>query len=274
MILKKILSFASSIPEVKVVVMNGSRVNPNVSEDEFQDYDLIFFIENPEKHDFRSDLSWIKLFGTPVITQQNDFDNGSYIVMTQYETGLRIDLNFYNLNMLEKTIKSDSLTKILLDKNGLVKESPVPNESSYYIKKPTQQEFANLMNEFWWIQPYITKGILRGEIPYAKYMYDTILMECIKTVLNWSIGSNENWKVNTGKCGKWLKKYLDEQDYKTFISLYPSADPQDIIEKLEKAQEFIYEKAGIFSIKANMKYNAKEAFKVMKFTRKQFAQMK
>ncbi len=270
MILDQILQFAESISAVKVVVMNGSRVNPNAPKDEFQDYDLIFFVEDLAKHDFKSDLSWINRFGKPVISQQNDFENGSYIVMTQYENGLRIDLNFYDLKMLEETIAKDSLTKVLLDKNSLINDLPVPDESSYYIVKPTEKEFAELMNEFWWIQPYITKGLLRNEIPYAKFMFDNILIECVKKILNWQIGLENYWKVNTGKCGKWLKNFLTDEVYTDFQKIYPSADPGDIREKLFLTQQFVHKRAQIFTSQMEFTYNIDEAERVIRFIESQF----
>ncbi len=270
MVINDILGFAESIPAVKVVVMNGSRVNPNAPVDKFQDYDLIFFVEDPAEHDFKLDLSWISRFGDPVITQQNNFENGSYIVMTQYKSGLRIDLNFYDLKFLEETIAADSLTRVLFDRDNQINDPHVPDESTYYIVKPTQKEFTELMNEFWWIQSYITKGLLRNEITYAKYMFDNILIECVKKVLNWEIGFKHNWQVNTGKCGKWLKNYLPGVEYTAFLELYPSIDPDDILKKLLLTQQFVHEKAQAFSSRMEFKYNLGEADRVIKFIKTQF----
>ena len=43
-----ILGFAQADDRIRVVVMNGSRVNPNVEKDIFQDYDIRYFVTEVE----------------------------------------------------------------------------------------------------------------------------------------------------------------------------------------------------------------------------------
>ena len=53
-----ILSIARRDERVRAVIMNGSRVNPNVPKDFFQDYDVIYLVT--EKESFLADPSWIR----------------------------------------------------------------------------------------------------------------------------------------------------------------------------------------------------------------------
>ena len=41
-----ILSYAKQDENVRVVVMNGSRANPQIKKDLFQDYDIAYFVED------------------------------------------------------------------------------------------------------------------------------------------------------------------------------------------------------------------------------------
>lgn len=43
-VINQILNFASSEEQVRVVMLNGSRVNSNAPVDIMQDYDVVFFI--------------------------------------------------------------------------------------------------------------------------------------------------------------------------------------------------------------------------------------
>ena len=45
-ILDKLLDLASKNNSVRAVVMNGSRVNPNIESDKYQDYDIVFYVNN------------------------------------------------------------------------------------------------------------------------------------------------------------------------------------------------------------------------------------
>lgn len=238
-VITKILSFAGSEERVRAVMMNGSRVNPNAPVDILQDYDIVFFVNHIENRSYLTDRSWIEKFGEIVIIQQNDFEDGSYIIMMQFKDGVRIDLSFCDIKNVNTKIKEDSLSKILLDKDNLADTIESPNESVYYVNKPTEKEWVDLLNELWWIQTYVAKGLWRDELPYAKYMYDVIFIEAVKKLLTWKIGFEHNWKINVGYCGKWLKRTADEETYNRFISLYSSSNYEDIWEKLFSAGEFI-----------------------------------
>ena len=80
-VLKQILEFASNEDRVRVVVLNGSRLNINAPKDIMQDYDVVFFINGVEDISYKTDQGWIKQFGNLVILQQNNFDDDSDIFL-------------------------------------------------------------------------------------------------------------------------------------------------------------------------------------------------
>lgn len=234
-VLEQILGFANSDNRVKAVMLNGSRLNVNAPKDIMQDYDVVFFIDDFENMSYKTDQSWIRQFGELVILQQNDFDDGTYIFLMQFKDGVRIDLSFNDIKKVNTIIKSDSLSKILLDKDNISDKLPEPDDVIYYVSKPTEIEWNELINEIWWIQTYVAKGIWRDELPIVKYMYDVIFIDGIRTLLSWKIGMEHNWKINVGKCGKWFKYLLSEDLYNEFVSLYAGADYDEIWQKLSRS---------------------------------------
>ncbi len=62
-----ILNFAREHDEVRAVVMNGSRVNPNAKQDPFQDYDVVYFVRSVEP--FRRNAEVVRYFGEIMILQ-------------------------------------------------------------------------------------------------------------------------------------------------------------------------------------------------------------
>lgn len=50
--------------------MNGSRANPNVKKDIFQDYDIVYVVTETES--FIETEGWISIFGEPIIIQEPD----------------------------------------------------------------------------------------------------------------------------------------------------------------------------------------------------------
>ena len=63
-----ILQIAENL-QAEAVALSGSRINPQTQEDEFQDYDVVYIVEN--LNDLLSDLSWLDQFGMRLIEQHN-----------------------------------------------------------------------------------------------------------------------------------------------------------------------------------------------------------
>lgn len=238
-VMQQILDFANNEDRVRVVMLNGSRVNPNAPKDIMQDYDIVFFVEDMDSLSYKTDQSWINVFGELVIMQQNDFEDGAYIFLMQFKDGVRIDLSFQDIRRIEESVREDTLSNILLNKDDIELKLPVPNDSGHYVLKPSEKEFDEVLNEAWWIQTYVAKAIWRDELPLAKYMFDVILIDCIRKLLSWYIGGKHKWNVNVGKCGKWFKRYLSDEIYNDFISIYPIIEYEEMWESLFRAGKFI-----------------------------------
>ena len=167
------------------VVMNGSRANPNAPKDLFCDYDVVYYVPEPRR--FLEDQSWIPYFGDLVILQQNDFyehDAEGYIFLMLFTDGVRIDLAFDPLSFLAY-LGDDTLTVVLLDKDGRIGSLPPASDLGYHTPRPSRKEFASSINEIFWCSNNIAKGIWRDELPYVKYMLDVVVRPCILEVLAW-----------------------------------------------------------------------------------------
>lgn len=267
-VMKQILDFAYSEDRVRAVMLNGSRLNSNAPKDIMQDYDVVFFITNIEDTSYKTNPQWINRFGELVIMQQNDFEDGSYIFLMQFKDGVRIDLSFRDIKNIEEAVREDTLSKIILDKDNLGLVLTSPNDSLYHVKKPTEKEFDKTLNEAWWIQTYVAKGIWRDELPLAKYMFDVILIDCIGRLLSWHIGEEHNWKVNVGKCNKWFKLFLSEKMYKDFISLYPTTNYEDMWKSLFDAGRFIGETGRGLAGKLGYNYPIQDEINVIEYIKK------
>ncbi|MCR2821929.1 aminoglycoside 6-adenylyltransferase [Lederbergia panacisoli] len=227
-----ILSIAEKDERIRAVMMNGSRVNSNVKKDRYQDYDIVYYVH--ELNSFLADHSWVNAFGERIIMQMpdamslfpSDWPGFSYLM--QFADGNRIDLTLLPVEEIKNQSKFDSLSVVLLDKDKKLPHLPKPNESDYITKKPTPEEFMDCQNEFWWVATYVAKGLKRSELPYAKSMIEGPVRSMLVLMLDWYIGSKHLFKVNTGKDGKWLERYLDKKVWGKFVSTYSTGDYQDI----------------------------------------------
>ena len=86
--LNVILQTAETL-QVEAVAMSGSRTDTRAQKDEFQDYDVVYVVDDLDN--LTSDLSWLEQFGNRLIKQYNVLGNRRLYLML-FEDGNRIDL--------------------------------------------------------------------------------------------------------------------------------------------------------------------------------------
>jgi aminoglycoside 6-adenylyltransferase len=219
-----ILNTAREDERVRAVVLNGSRANPQARHDFFQDHDVIFLVS--ELDSFKKDPGWIKCFGELMILQlPDDMDDppaggtDSYAYLMQFMDGNRIDLTLFPITRLDELGK-DSLSILLLDKDGILPPFAPASERGYLPQAPTAKQFDDCCNEFWWVCPYVAKGLWRREIIYARYMLDEVVRQQLMTMLTWHIGVKTEFQVNAGKYGSHFQQYLAAEDWNLLLETF------------------------------------------------------
>jgi aminoglycoside 6-adenylyltransferase len=222
-----ILDTARCDERIRAVILNGSRANPNAPRDPFQDYDVVYLVTDVDS--FRTDPGWIKRFGKLLILQMPDDmlgepprADGGHCWLMQFTDGTRIDLSVVPVASAAEACR-DSLTKVLLDKDGIVPPLQPPDERDYLPKPPSAREFAECCNEFWWVCPYVAKGLWRDELPYARYMLDQVVRDQLVKMLAWFVGMRTGFEKGPGKFGKCLKRYLQPELWTLFEKTYADA---------------------------------------------------
>jgi len=222
-----ILKTAREDDRVRAVILNGSRANPHARRDFFQDYDVIYVVTGLAS--FKKEPDWIKCFGDIMIRQlPDDMDDppagedDSYAYLIQFMDGNRLDLTLYPLSRMGELGK-DSLSILLLDKDGDLPLFAPAGESGYLPQAPTAKQFADCCNEFWWVCPYVAKGLWRHEIVYARSMLDEVVRAQLMKMLTWYIGLQTDFQVNPGKFGKYFEQYLPGEMWKQLLETYAPA---------------------------------------------------
>ena len=224
----QILQTAREDDRIRAVILNGSRVNPNIEPDIFQDYDIIYVVTDVAP--FYNNTEWIKRFGEMMIMQMPDLmedppvdTTRRFAYLMQFADGNRIDLTIYAADRLDE-LKEDSLSITLLDKDGILAPFPEPSEASYLPKPPTAEEFAHSVNEFWWVCPYAAKGLWRKEMLYARQTIDVYLRKQLMQMLTWYVGTRTDFKVNVGKAGSRFETLLPEEMWDLLMQTYAGAE--------------------------------------------------
>jgi aminoglycoside 6-adenylyltransferase len=147
----------------------------------------------------------------------------SYAYLMQFADGNRIDLTLWPQEHMA-ALGRDSLSVLLLDKDGRIEPYPPPHNGDYLPQPPTAKQFADCCNEFWWVATYIAKGLWRQELPYALYHRDVIVREELVKMLAWQIGVQTNFTVSPGKNGKYFARLLPAAQWALYLQTYGTAD--------------------------------------------------
>jgi len=246
--------------QVKAVAMSGSRTNQKVQIDEFQDYDVVYLVENFEE--LISDLSWLDQFGKPVIEQEVTLGHRRLYLML-FEDGNRIDLTLCPQEHMQEWVDSEAGFTVLEDKKGLF-ESYSPNPQRYWRSPATETDFKNSCNEFWWVSAYVVKGIHRNHLVYATdHLYGICQQELLK-LLAWQVAADKG-TVDVGKNYKYLFQYLPAEKEKDFSNLLDFSSLEKIIQSLFATMQLFHQEAHSLAQKMGFDYDKEVAEKMIQY---------
>ena len=268
-----ILSIAKKDKRIRAVYMNGSRANPNIKKDIFQDYDIVYVVT--ETKSFIEDKNWTSNFGEPIIFQEPDkldkmqgmsidFSKG-YTYLMQFTDGNRIDLHLQSLDILDEEYNNDKLVINLLDKDNILPKSKEPADKQYWIKKPTYEEYFSKCNDFWWVAPYCAKGLWREEILYSIDVMNNYIRQDLLNMISWSVGIDTEFEVSIGKANKYLKEYIDEELWKRLMITFNMSDYKNSWIALIVTCELFEEIAPSVGKRLGYEYNYDEAKRSFEF---------
>lgn len=260
-----ILQIAESL-QVEAVALSGSRANPRAPKDEFQDYDVVYIVDDLE--DLISDLSWLEQFGKRIIEQEVTLGHRRLYLMF-FEDGNRVDLTLCPKEYIQEWVDSEANFEVIKDDKGLF-EAYQPNSKRYWTCPPTEEEFAASCNEFWWVSAYVVKAIRRNQLIYAtNHLYGICQQEFLK-VLAWQVTSDRG-VVDIGKNYKYLFQYLPAEQEKEFSALLDLSSFDKITQSLFATMGLFDREAQILAQKMGFTYDKEVAEKMIAYAKEKLS---
>ena len=246
--------------QVKAVAMSGSRTNPKASKDEFQDYDVVYIVDDLDN--LTNDLSWLDQFGKRIIEQVIALDHRRLYLML-FEDGNRIDLTLCPKEHIQEWVDSEAGFTVLEDPEHLF-EPYSQNLERYWTSPATETDFEKSCNEFWWVSAYVVKGICRKQLLYATdHLYGICQQELLK-VLAWQVASSRG-RVDIGKNYKYLFNYLPAEKEKEFSNLLDFSSIEKLTQSLFATMKFFHQEAQSLAQKMGFDYDMEVAEKMIQY---------
>ena len=257
--LNLILQIAKKL-QVDAVALSGSRTNTEALKDEFQDYDVVYVVDDLDN--LTRDLSWLDRFGKRIIEQHVLLGHRRLYLML-FEDGNRIDLTLCPKEYIKEWIESEADFTVLEDPKGLFAPYS-PNPQRYWTNPASQIDFEKACNEFWWVFAYVVKGICRKQVIYATdHLYGICQQELLK-LLAWQVSADKG-TVDVGKNYKYLFQYLPAEKEKKFSKLLAFSDQKNLVKSLLATMDFFHKEAQAFSLKTGFPYDKETAEKMIEY---------
>lgn len=257
--LRLILQTAQSL-QVEAVALSGSRTDTKAPKDEFQDYDVVYVVDDLDN--LTKDLSWLDQFGKRIIEQYNVLDH-RHLYLMLFEDGNRIDLTLCPKDHIQEWVDSEAGFTILEDEKGLF-EPYFPSPKRYWTNPASKIEFDKACNEFWWVSAYVVKGIHRNHLVYATdHLYGICQQELLK-LLAWQVVADKG-TVDVGKDYKYLFQFLPAEKEKEFIALLDFSDQKSLAKSLLATMELFHQEAQFLAHKMEFDYDMEVAEKMIEY---------
>lgn len=262
--LEQIVRWAEYNPDVRVVLLTSSLVNPYAPVDDFSDLDIELVFG--KRKAYEEDNTWVSLFGDPIsmVEEEDDvFDGKHAMKMVLYRDHIKIDFKLYQLSEFITEAKKDDLPqdwdvgyKVLIDKDGLTKGMKSPTYQSIMIHQPDEKKFQQLLNDFWWDTTYVAKCLNRRDIFYAKFMSENILRtDYLVPLIEWYIAASHDWNnITTNKHGRLFKKYLSADVWNKVEATFSGSDIEENWNALFAFADLVHELGVDLAQKLNFTY--------------------
>ena len=246
--------------QVNAVALSGSRTNQKIQTDEFQDYDVVYIVDDLDN--LTSNLSWLDQFGIHLIEQHNVLGHRRLYLML-FEDGNRIDLTLCPKEHMQEWVDSEASFTVLVDDKGLF-DSYSTCSQRFWIHPASETDFKKACNEFWWVSAYVVKGISRKQLLYATdHLYGICHQELLK-VLTWQVASNRG-TVDVGKNYKYLFSYLPAEKEKEFSNLLDFSSLDKITQSLFATMQLFHQEAQFLAQKMGFDYDKEVAEKMIQY---------
>ena len=254
-----ILQTAKSL-KVEAVAMSGSRTDTKAPKDKFQDYDVVYVVDNLDN--LTRDISWLDQFGKRIVEQEVTLGHRRLFLML-FEDGNRIDLTFCPKEGINEWVDSEAGFTVLVDDKGLF-ESNSSSPGRFWIHPASETDFKKACNEFWWVSAYVVKGICRKQVIYATdHLYGICQQELLK-IFAWQVAADKG-TIDIGKNYKYLFNYLPAEQEKNFSDLLYFSSLDKITQSLFATMQLFHQEAQRLAQKMGFDYDKEVAEKMIEY---------
>ena len=230
-----VADWAREREDVRALLVVGSQARAGAPADRWSDLDLIFLIDDPQA--YLADATWVEEFGSPVLTFLESTLDGHWERRVLYETGEEVDFVLFRASIVERLEGSEGAAalltrgyRLLVDRVGL-EEALARIVAKPRPSGPTQHDFAELANDFWYHALWTAKKLRRGEVYTALDCLDGYMKARLVTLLGWHARAVDT-SVDTWHAGRFVERWADPGALAALEKAFAYYDVRDVARAL------------------------------------------
>jgi aminoglycoside 6-adenylyltransferase len=207
--------------------------------DQYSDLDLVMIVEDPGY--YLTSQDWIREIGSSWVSFcENTSVGGSIERRVLFEDALDVDIVLFSEKEIGGAVERSDVQgilnrgyRVLVDKIGLTGKLPPVSVSGKMAAPPSESEFLNLINDFWYHTVWSAKKLLRGELWAAKSCVDSYMKRMLLTMIEWHARAVKGWDYDTWHDGRFLDSWADPGVKQGLSNAFAHYNKSDVARALE-----------------------------------------
>jgi len=117
--------------------------------------------------------------------------------------------------------------RVLVDKDGLAAKLTLVFAEAQPYRPPTQREFLNAANDFWYHAVLTAKKLRRGELWWAKGCLDSYMKQLLLRMVEWQARATKGPDYDTWQLGRFLEEWADPRALAGLRDAFAHYDEED-----------------------------------------------
>ena len=257
-IVNNFLRWGEACNNLYAALLIGSQVRQDHQADEYSDLDIVMIVDDPAY--FLMSDHWLKEIGDFHVSFVEDTIGGGKERRVLFDDALDVDFVMLPLskdNMLDDGEAITILERgyhILIDKIGLKGKITPLNAARRSVVMLTEQEFINIVNDFWYHSVWTLKKLKRGELWTAKFCMDSYMKWKILSIVECHARAIHGMDYHIWHNGRFLEEWAEEWIVEKLSICFSRYNKEDIKIALQSTMNLFREIAIEVAEKLHFQY--------------------
>jgi len=228
-LLQRICAWGEAQPDIRALVVTGSYARGTAAP--LSDLDLEIFTHTPVRY-LQSD-SWMGEIGAVCVYLALNNDRGLPTRLIIFKDGSKADFTVCVVAVLASMAEARRLPplyergyQVLIDKDQVASRLPQASLALPVTQTPTEEEFGQIVHEFWFEVYHVANYLRRNDLWAAK-VRDWGLKELLLKMLQWREKSLHGWGYDTGHKGTRIREWVEPSVYTRLHDVFAQFDVAD-----------------------------------------------